>query len=192
MWRIECGGPLLGVTLEHDRRRLTEAYDEFAPRVYAYATRHCGPTDADDVVAEVFAIAWRRRQTLPSEPLGWLLVTARNVISGHRKATQRRSRLIGRAAEAYADWQPATDDVVVHRHQLFAALDQLSVREREALLLVAWDALKTDEAAAVAGCTPRAFRARLTRARARLASLLENHDLPAKSSTSVPKERTRQ
>nr|WP_246390462.1 sigma factor [Nocardioides soli] len=46
------------------RDRLAAVYDECAPRVYAYAVRHCGPTEADDVVAETFAIAWRRLEAL--------------------------------------------------------------------------------------------------------------------------------
>ncbi|QWF21504.1 hypothetical protein KM427_21635 [Nocardioides sp. LMS-CY] len=46
------------------RDRLAAVYDECAPRVYAYAVRHCGPTEADDVVAETFAIAWRRLEAV--------------------------------------------------------------------------------------------------------------------------------
>ncbi len=155
-----------------DHERLAAVYDEYAPRVYAYATRHCGPSDADDVLAETFAVAWRRRDVVPDEPLGWLLVTARNVISGRRRADQRRTRLTELLADTADESHPSTDELVVHRHDLLQALDSLSEREREAVLLVAWDGLDTRDAASVAGCTPRAFRARLMRARARLTASL--------------------
>lgn len=49
-----------------------------------------------------------------------------------------------------------------------AEIAALSVREREALLLVAWEGLEPGRAARAAGCTPAAFRVRLHRARRRV------------------------
>jgi DNA-directed RNA polymerase specialized sigma24 family protein len=49
----------------------------------------------------------------------------------------------------------------------------LSPREREALLLVAWEGLDPQRAARVVGCAPAAFRARLYRARRQLAAQLK-------------------
>ena len=46
--------------------------------------------------------------------------------------------------------------------------------EREALLLAAWDGLRSADAARVAGCSVRAFEVRLSRARARLNRALTN------------------
>ena len=51
---------------------------------------------------------------------------------------------------------------------LARALASLSERDREALLLTAWEGLTTDQAAAVLGCSPQAFRVRAHRARQRL------------------------
>ena len=51
---------------------------------------------------------------------------------------------------------------------MLTALAELSELEREAVLLVAWDGLANRDAAAVAGCSLRAFEVRLSRARARL------------------------
>ena len=168
------------------RDRLAAVYDECAPRVYAYALRHSGPTEADDVLAETFAVAWRRLDAVPDPAIGWLIVTARNVIAGRRRADRRRVEL----ARLFADQSgalgsgsdPGADEVVVQRLALLGALDTLSDREREALLLTAWDGLGHADAAVVARCTPRAFRARLMRARARLAAALldssgSDHDL---------------
>jgi RNA polymerase sigma-70 factor (ECF subfamily) len=52
------------------------------------------------------------------------------------------------------------------------ALAALSERDREVLLLIAWDGLAHDEAAAVCGCSRPALRVRLHRARRRFASEL--------------------
>ncbi len=170
MWQPRGPGALPSVSQVDDHERLTAIYDKQAHRVYAYALRHCGPGAADDVLAETFAIAWRRRDQLPDDPVGWLLVTARNVISGARRAEHRRQRLTALLAEQPEGHHSAAGDVVQHRQELLEALDRLSQREREALLLVAWDGLDTHQAALVAGCSQRAFRARLARARARLAA----------------------
>jgi RNA polymerase sigma-70 factor (ECF subfamily) len=48
----------------------------------------------------------------------------------------------------------------------------LGERDREALMLVAWDGLDHRDAATVMGCSTSAFTVRLHRARRRLAGLL--------------------
>jgi RNA polymerase sigma-70 factor (ECF subfamily) len=155
-----------------DRERLESIYDSHAHRVYAYALRHAGRDDADDVVSETFVIAWRRIGSLPAEPLPWLLVTAGNVIRNRRRADVRRSALVNDLTHVHPDALVGVDAIVTERAHLVSALERLSDLEREALLLVAWDGLDTRQAAEVARCAPRAFRARLSRARARLAAEL--------------------
>jgi RNA polymerase sigma-70 factor, ECF subfamily len=187
MWHPGPQEALPGVSDDEARDRLAAVYDECAPRVYAYALRHCGPGDADDVLAETFAVAWRRLDAVPDPAIGWLIVTARNVISGRRRADRRRvelARLFAEQSDALGTGSdPGAEKVVVQRLGLLGALDSLSEREREALLLTAWDGLGHADAAIVARCTPRAFRARLMRARARLAAALldvpaPDHDQP--------------
>ena len=176
MWHRGPVEALPGVSETERRDRLAAVYDECAPRVYAYAVRHCGPVDADDVLAETFAVAWRRLDVVPDPAIGWLIVTARNVIAGRRRADRRDVELARVFAEhtevAGPGADPGVDELVVQRSVLLAALDTLSLREREALLLTAWDGLDHTDAAEVARCTPRAFRARLMRARARLTAAL--------------------
>jgi RNA polymerase sigma-70 factor (ECF subfamily) len=146
-------------------------FDELSPRVYAYARRHCDATVAQDVVADTFLVAWRRWSDVPAEPLPWLLVVARNTMANQRRGVLRQFRLAGSLARVEELAGPASgaDHTVVERDTLARGLAQLSDAEREALLLVAWDGLRNADAAAVAGCSPRAFEVRLSRARARLA-----------------------
>ncbi len=56
--------------------------------------------------------------------------------------------------------------------ELIDALRMLTEREREALLLVAWDGLSPRDAAIAAGCSSAAFRVRLHRARGRVSTQL--------------------
>jgi RNA polymerase sigma-70 factor (ECF subfamily) len=158
------------VSLVNDRDRLESLYDDFAHRIYAYALRNTGPNDADDVLSETFAVAWQRIDVVPERSLPWLLRTAANLIRNRRRAEVRRTALVTVLGGLYHDESPPVDDVVAERDLLLAALDRLTILEREALLLIAWDGLDIAEAAEVSGCAARAFRARLARARARLAS----------------------
>lgn len=145
-------------------------FDEFAPRVFSYARRHCDVASAQDVVSDTFLVAWRRISDVPPEPLPWLLVVARNTIANRRRQAFRQDRLADTMARLDRVAAPASgvDRDVVERDTLLAALTALTSVEREALLLIAWDGLTSRDAAAVAGCSVRAFEVRLSRARARL------------------------
>jgi len=128
--------------------------------------------DADDLVAQVLEIAWRRISEVPvDEPLPWLYAVAHNVWRNHARKDRRRRDLLARfsaslPAEAVTD--PAFDDPGVLR----AALASLSGSDQEVLRLVAWDGVSPGELATVLSCSPGAARARLHRARARLARKL--------------------
>ena len=150
-------------------------FHETSPRVFAYAARHAGFSDADDVVAETYAVAWRRFSAIPADPLPWLLVTARNVVRNQSRS-QRRSEANWTAVVRdlwHATTAVSPDTVVEARETAIEALRSCTDQEREALLLVAWDGLTPTEAAAVAGCSPRAFAVRLSRARSRLRNELD-------------------
>jgi RNA polymerase sigma-70 factor (ECF subfamily) len=155
-------------------RDLEELFRAYATNVYAYARRHVGPDGADDIVSEVFLVAWRRREELPETPLSWLLVTARHLVSNQRRSGRRADALWVKAVRDL--WRmPAAmppDEALIEREEYLRALQACTRPEREALLLVAWDGLPPAEAAEVAGCSTRAFTVRLSRARARLRAAL--------------------
>jgi RNA polymerase sigma-70 factor (ECF subfamily) len=179
--RIAAGRTLLDVrSPENDRARLAALFDDFAPRVFSYARRHCDLASAQDVVSDTFLVAWRRIADVPAQPLPWLLVVARNTIANRRRHELRQDRLadtVGRLSRL-AGPASGVDQSVVERDSLLAALAELTPIEREALLLVAWDGLSGKDAAAVARCSVRAFEVRLSRARARLTRAADDPSLP--------------
>ena len=82
------------------------------------------------------------------------------VLHVHRRA-RRDATLVGKLeARTTGAAVPATGDRV-----LAAALALLGERDREALLLIAWEGLSVSEAAVVVGCSRAAFAVRLHRAR---------------------------
>ena len=143
--------------------------------VLAYALRRLDDrARAEDVAAETFAIAWRRRrETLPADPVPWLIGVARNVIRNELRSGRRRARLHARLGHDGAERSgrdPA--DVVPERAAIRAALAQLAERDREVLRLAAWEQLDGRRAAAALGCSRGAYAIRLHRARRRLEKAL--------------------
>jgi RNA polymerase sigma-70 factor (ECF subfamily) len=132
-----------------------------------YAARRGSP-DPEAVAAETMAIAWRRLDRVPADdPRPWLFVTARNLLMAERRREARRSvadQALARPEAAAAN--ESGDPAVTH------ALEALAARDREALILIAWDNLTPAQAAAALGITPVAFRVRLLRARRRFERLL--------------------
>lgn len=134
--------------------------------VSAYARRR-GCLDADAVAAETMTIAWRRLADVPrDDPVPWLLATARNLLL----AEARRARRVPRLREP--DEAVAAPELQELDPQLERALRALRPRDREALLLVAWEDLTPSQAARVLGVNATAFRVRLLRARRRLRASL--------------------
>ncbi|MFF5493948.1 RNA polymerase sigma factor [Streptomyces aquilus] len=149
------------------------AYREHYWAVSRYVARRLdGRThDVEEVVAEVFTVAWRRRADLPSTPLPWLYGVARNCLANAVRGHGRRRRLVdrlgndhtarGRHIEAGPDAE--TPGAWVHD-----ALARLSPADQEVLRLTAWEELGIEEVAVVLGCGRRAASMRLHRARRRL------------------------
>lgn len=161
-----------------EARRFSRLWDEFAPRVQAYAIRRVGHDLAEEVLAETFLIAWRRLADVPGDPLPWLLVVARNTISSQRRSAYRARAIeheMGRIQEL-AHRADSADSTVLERDTMLRALATLTSAQREALLLVSWDGLSPDKAAAVAGCTTGTFRVRLHRARQRMRAAATDSD----------------
>jgi RNA polymerase sigma factor (sigma-70 family) len=156
-----------------------ELYRAYAPAVRAYARRRVDAGSADDVVADVFLVVWRRLDDLPEEPLPWLLGVARGVLANRRRGDARTVAL----RERLAGERPGTVELVDRDDRVFHALAALSARDRELLLLVAWEGLEPAAAARVLGVRVGTFAVRLHRARRRFArrlAALDTEPLPAR------------
>lgn len=161
-----------------------ELYRTWHGDVQRYARRRVPSHEVDDVVSEVFSIAWRRRDEVDEIGRLWLLGTAHHRVQHERRSGARRRRLLDTVAPL-PPVAPASAEVV----DVLAALQRLSPADREVLTLVAWEDLTSEEVAAVLGCTVVAARVRLHRARRRLAVLLDR-PLPARVPRSLAGETT--
>lgn len=160
--------------------KLRELFEQNSMRVLAYSYRHVGASAAQDVVSDVFLVAWRRIDEVPADALPWLLVVARNTIGNRRRGIVRQQRLSDQLAnlERSSTVSSGADEIALERRAMLAALADLSPAEREALLLTGWDGLSVVQAAEVVGCSRRAFELRLHRARNRLRRVLAAEEEP--------------
>ena len=161
--------------------------EHFAP-VYGFIAGRVGKALAEDLAAEVFATAYRRRATYRPDRgslRSWLYGIAANVVRGHWRDEQQLLELDARIARdspglaqapQFAD---AVDERVIAATlapRIAGALAALSRDQREVLLLHAWGDLSHEEIAAALGIAQGTARSRLSRARAALRALLGDFD----------------
>jgi RNA polymerase sigma factor (sigma-70 family) len=153
-------------------RRLYEAHFD---RVAGYLLARPDKDEAAEALARTFEVAWRRLGAVPENAaLPWLIGVARHVLSEVRRSASCQGALVARLCATAVGPPSGGDpaDEVADRELLVGALGSLSPGHQEALLLVAWDGLSEQEAAASLGISRGAFALRLYRARARLEQAL--------------------
>lgn len=146
-----------------------QLFAEHAVSVHRYFVRRAPRQEAEDLAAEVFAVAWRRRDSIPEDfVLPWLYKTASYVLSNHRrKPTLTLLADYGASeGERSASIDPA--DLVIEDDDVREALARLSARDRKVLMLHAWEGLDGEGLAKALGISRGGAAAALSRARSRL------------------------
>jgi RNA polymerase sigma-70 factor (ECF subfamily) len=180
--------------------RFAEIFDRHFATVFRFAERRVGRDQASEVASETLARAFAKRGSFRPEAvdaLPWLLGIASKLILQQRRRFVRYLAAVERTSgdlrtvdqegdlgsadrrlDAPADWA-----------RMRAALLTLSDTDRELLLLVTWDELSYEEAAAVLDLSLGTVRSKLHRAKAHLRELLEpNGRTRDDQPLSIPKE----
>ncbi len=147
------------------------AYIQYLPAVSGYLFRRVERQHVEDLAADVFAIAWSKRESVvEGEELPWLYRIAANVVANHR-----RKQASGVALLAFlrpADSAPSAEEIVSADATLAAAWRQLRASDREVLSLALVEDLAPAELSVVLGVSVNAATIRVHRARTKLARLL--------------------
>lgn len=149
--------------------RFRSAFDAHYDAVVRYCLRRIGTSEVNDVVSDVFAIAWRKVDAMPDgdAALPWLYSVARNEIRNRYRAAARFRRLTTKVGARVIGHDPGPEPIVVSRAEyaeLMEALDTLRPEDREVLLLKTQEELDYEQIGLVIGVTPEAARKRVTRA----------------------------
>ena len=150
-----------------------------------FLERRIHPSHAEDVLSQVYLVAWRRLADVPrehEEARAWLFGVAHRTLRNEHRASRRQHGIALRIAEAQLVG-PGADglepDLVAARVDLAKAWQRLTTVHQEALALTAWDGLTSAQAAEVLGISPVAYRLRLSRARRALRALAGTHLSPS-------------
>jgi RNA polymerase sigma-70 factor (ECF subfamily) len=138
--------------------------------------------DAEDAVQEAFMRVLRHRDTLGEvrDQRVWLIRIVWNVVLDRKRRMKTRPETddVSELARVLPASGLSADDRAAaaqfHAHVL-GCVEQLPVKEREVLMLSAFEELNSVEIATVLGITESSVRSRLFRARNLMAGLLE-HD----------------
>ena len=151
-------------------------YQRYAPDVARWAERLAGPSlDVEDVVHEVFAIAYERIHKFrgDSSLRTWLFAITTRVVWHRRRKERWRRWLSGSADETAGHIASESPDPLrlVERNQaaveVYRVLDHLSDRDRQVLILCELEELDAAEAGQLLGIQQATVRVRMHRARAR-------------------------
>jgi DNA-directed RNA polymerase specialized sigma24 family protein len=121
--------------------------------IAGYVLRRVAAQEADDVIAQVFTVAWRRLDHVPPPPDDrlWLFGVARHSVADQRRSERRLRHLWARLSQDIVATGSLTPGADASGEQVRAAMSALRPADREA--------------AAVLGCSPNAFELRYRRAR---------------------------
>jgi len=165
-----------------DDETLAALVNQYAGTLYrvAYSVLR-NPADAEDAVQEAFVRVLRHRDTLGEvrDHRVWLIRIVWNIVLDRKRRAKTR---------------PETDDVselervlpsdglsaeqiaaaAQHHAHVLACVEQLPIKEREVLMLSAFEELNSVEIATVLNITESSVRSRLFRARNLVAELLQH------------------
>lgn len=168
---------------ETDRSGFKREMLNVVPHLRAFARGLCGRADfADDLVQETLLKAWAAQARFePGTSMrAWTFVILRNVYLSEL----RRNRFRGDYDETQAErilTAPAGQEGPLHLSDLHRALLTLPPERREALLLVGAGGFSYEEAAEICGCAVGTIKSRVGRARAALAAMIDEGNLPQRA-----------
>jgi RNA polymerase sigma factor (sigma-70 family) len=151
--------------------RFGHIYDRHFPGIYRYIASRLGSDDADDLTAETFIDAFRRRASFDparGSVRPWLFGIATRLVAQHRRAEARRYRALARTPAkpdpgGHDDQVAARVSAQALREPLLLALAGLSDDDRDVLLLIALGGLSYEEVAAALSIPPGTVASRLSR-----------------------------
>jgi RNA polymerase sigma-70 factor (ECF subfamily) len=173
---------------EEARRRAEDAaiaalVDQYAGALYrvAYSVLR-NATDAEDAVQEAFLRVLRHRDTLDEvrDHRVWLIRIVWNIALDRKRRAKTRPETddVSELARVLPSTGLSAEELAAasqHHARVLKCVEQLPAKEREVLLLSAFEELTSVEIAAVLDITESSVRSRLFRARNLMAELLDHN-----------------
>lgn len=145
-----------------------ELFTAHSPLVQRFIYRRTQHEAVEDLTAETFATAWRKREEIPQGfELQWLYKTAGFLVANHNR--KKKVLLLDDFPEIIHDADPST--YVIEDATIRAAFYRLTERDRRVIILAAWEGQSSEQIAIALDMTPNAAAVALSRARARFSKM---------------------
>jgi RNA polymerase sigma-70 factor, ECF subfamily len=159
---------------------LAALVSEYASTLYRVAFSVLrNPADAEDAVQEAFLRVLRHRETLAEvrDRRVWLIRIVWNIVLDRKRRAKTRPETddVAELARVLPSNGLSAEEIAAasqHHARVLACVERLPAKEREVLLLSAFEELSSVEIAEVLGITESSVRSRLFRARNLMANLL--------------------
>lgn len=164
-----------------DPNAFAHIFDRHFPEIYRFVARRLGTSDAEDITADTFLIAFQRRTAfdlMMNDARPWLYGIAVHLIRNRKRKEVRGYRAIARTGlERDDDFSADADErvsAVASQRALAAGLAELKAGDRDVLLLHAWAGLVHEDIAKALEIPVGTVKSRLARARKVLAKRLSD------------------
>jgi RNA polymerase sigma-70 factor, ECF subfamily len=153
---------------------------EKMPDLRRYARRLTGnAADAEDLLQDCLLRAmvnWHRFQQ-GTNLRAWLFTVMRNLhINSYRRPSHREVALAPDELALVAPARPPTQEAAVEMSDFLRAFGKLSQSRQETVMMIGWDGMSYDDAAARLGVPTGTVRSRLSRAREELRDALRGDE----------------
>lgn len=161
---------------------LAALVDQYASTLYRVAFSVMrNASDAEDSVQEAFLRVLRHRETLGDirDHRVWLIRIVWNIVLDRKRRAKTRPETddVSELARILPTNEMSAEEVASaaqHHAHVLSCVDRLPAREREVMMLSAFEELSSVEIASVLGVTESSVRSRLFRARNLMAGLLQH------------------
>ena len=155
-----------------------DRFEPFFEERYAQLVRACflvvlDRGEAEEVASEAFTVLWPRWPDLANEDHagGYVYTTAMRLCS--KRLVQSKRELLGDIPEA-----ARSDDIeaAASKREVFTALAELPLRQRQSIVLRDWAGFQTDEVAEMLGMKASTVRVHLARGREAMRTRLSTNE----------------
>jgi RNA polymerase sigma-70 factor (ECF subfamily) len=165
-----------------DEETLAALVNQYAGTLYRVAFSVLrNPSDAEDAVQEAFLRVLRHRDALGEvrDQRVWLIRIVWNIVLDRKRRAKTRPETddVSELARVLPSSGLSAEEIASaaqHHAHVLACVEQLPIKEREVLMLSAFEELNSVEIASVLEITESSVRSRLFRARNLMAGLLKH------------------
>lgn len=169
-------------TRQHEEAALAALVDEYASTLYRVAFSVLrNAADAEDAVQEAFLRVLHHRDTLHElrDQRVWLIRIVWNIVLDRKRRAKTRPETddVAELARVLPSDGLSAEEMAAaaqHHAHVLACVERLPAKEREVLMLSAFEELNSVEIASVLEISESSVRSRLFRARNLMAELLEH------------------